>query len=85
MVEVITDQWIIIFALLSLFTLLDIFQALSDRHSNQAHFPLRGLLQTVKLIVSILTDILAVSLLMDKSSLILLSGLGALSALIDFP
>lgn len=79
-VEVITDQWIIIFALLSLFTLLDIFQALSDRRSNQAHFPLRGLLQTVKLIASILTGILAVSLLMDKSPLILLSGLGALSA-----
>jgi len=79
-VEVITDQWIMIFSLLSLFTLLDIFQTLSDRRSNQAHFPLRGLLQTVKLIASILTGILAVSLLMDKSPLILLSGLGALSA-----
>lgn len=78
--EVMTDQWIILFALLSLFTLLDIFQALSDRRPQQAHFPIRGLLQTVKLIASLLTAILAVSLLMDKSPLILLSGLGALSA-----
>ena len=78
--EVMTDQWIILFALLSLFTLLDIFQALSDRRPQQAHFPIRGLLQTVKLMASLLTVILAVSLLMNKSPLILLSGLGALSA-----
>ncbi|MEM5527948.1 mechanosensitive ion channel domain-containing protein [Gammaproteobacteria bacterium AS21] len=77
-----TDQWIIVFSLLSLFTLLDIFQAISDRRTIQAHFPLRGLLQSVKLLASILTGILIVSLLMDKSPLILLSGLGALSAVL---
>ena len=81
-VEVVTDQWIIIFALLSLFTLLDILQSISDRRETRAHFPLRGLLQTIKLVASILTAILAVSLLMDKSPLILLSGLGALSAVL---
>lgn len=79
-IKIITDQWIILFALLSLFTLLDIFQAVSDKRAKPANFPLRGLLQTVKLIASVLTVILAVSLLMDKSPLILLSGLGALSA-----
>ena len=78
--EVVTDQWIILFSLLSLFTFLDILQSLSDRRTSQAHFLLRGLVQTVKLVASILTCILAVSLLMDKSPLILLSGLGALSA-----
>jgi len=81
-VQVSADQWIILFSLLSLFSLLDIFQALSDRKARQAHFPLRGLLQTVKLIASVLTGILAISLLMDKSPLILLSGLGALSAVL---
>jgi miniconductance mechanosensitive channel len=81
-IEVITDQWIILFALLSLFTLLDILQSISDKRETRAHFPLRGLLQTVKLVASVLTAILAVSLLMDKSPLILLSGLGALSAVL---
>lgn len=81
-IEVVTDQWIILFALLSLFTFLDILQSISDRRETRAHFPLRGLLQTVKLVASILTAILAVSLLMDKSPLILLSGLGALSAVL---
>ena len=80
--EVVTDQWIMFFSLLSLFTLLDIFQSISDRRTRQAHFPLRGLLQTIKLIASVLTVILAISLLMGKSPLILLSGLGALSAVL---
>ena len=81
-VKVLTDQWIILFSLLSLFTLLDIFQAISDKRSSRVPFPLRGFLQTIKLIASVLTGILAVSLLMDKSPLILLSGLGALSAVL---
>ena len=82
LITVITDQWIIIFLLLVLFTVLDILQDFSDRRAKAAHFPLRGLLQTVKLIASMLTGILSVSLLMDKSPLILLSGLGALSAVL---
>lgn len=81
-VQVVTDQWIILFSLLSLFTLLDILQSIADRRENPAQFPLRGLLQTIKLIASVLTVIIAISLLMDKSPLILLSGLGALSAVL---
>lgn len=82
LIKMITDQWIILFALLSLFSLLDIFQAISDKRPITAHFPLRGFLQTIKLIASVLTAILAVSILMNKSPLILLSGLGALSAVL---
>lgn len=81
-IQVITDQWTIFLALLCLFTLLDIFQPISNKFSSQVHFPLKGLLQTIKLIASALTMILAVSLLMDKSPLLLLSGLGALSAVL---
>ncbi|WP_371194431.1 mechanosensitive ion channel family protein [Glaciecola sp. SC05] len=81
-IEVMTDQWIILFALLSLFTLLDIFQAISDKRSSKASFPLRGLLQTIKLVASVLTVILATAMLMNKSPLILFSGLGALSAVL---
>ncbi|MFP3534515.1 hypothetical protein SB763_34750, partial [Burkholderia sp. SIMBA_042] len=65
LIQMITDQWIILFALLSLFSLLDIFQAISDKRPLSAHFPLRGFLQTIKLIASVLTAILAVSLLMN--------------------
>lgn len=80
--KIISDQWIILFALLALFSILDTFQNLADKRTSQSVFPLKGLLQTIKLIASVLTGLLAISLLMDKSPLILLSGLGALSAVL---
>ena len=76
------EQSIILFALLAFFTLLDIFLALSDLRAKRSHFPLKGLLQTIKLIASVLTCILLVSVLLDKSPLLLLSGLGAISAIL---
>lgn len=82
MIKLISDQWIILFALLSLFSILDVLQAVTDRRASRVPFPLRGLLQTIKLIASVLTGLLAVSLLLGKSPLILLSGLGALSAVL---
>jgi miniconductance mechanosensitive channel len=82
LIEIMSNQWIILFALLALFSLLDIFQSLADRRSQDHQFPIKGLLQTIKLIALLLTLILALSLLMGKSPLLLLSGLGALSAVL---
>lgn len=82
LVDVGAEQCIILFSLLAFFTLLDIFQALTNLRTTRSQFPLKGLLQTVKLIASLLTGILLVSLLMDKSPLLLLSGLGAISAVL---
>lgn len=82
LVDVGAEQCIILFALLAFFTLLDIFQAFTNLRTTRSQFPLKGLLQTVKLIASLLTGILLVSLLMDKSPLLLLSGLGAISAVL---
>jgi miniconductance mechanosensitive channel len=81
-VDVGAEQCIILFSLLAFFTLLDIFQTFTNLRTTRSQFPLKGLLQTVKLIASLLTGILLVSLLMDKSPLLLLSGLGAISAVL---
>jgi miniconductance mechanosensitive channel len=64
------------------FSLLDFFQNLARNTINQINFPLRGVIQTVKLIASVFVGVLAISILMDKSPLIWLSGLGALSAVL---
>ena len=82
LLEMVSAQWIILFLLLSFFSLLDIFQSLADNRANRSNFPLKGLFQTVKLMASILMVLLAIALLMGKSPLILLSGLGALSAIL---
>lgn len=81
-IETATNQWTLLFGLLAFFSLLDFFQRLTYNKSHTLNFPLRGLVQSIKLIASVLVVILAISMLMNKSPLILLSGLGAVSAVL---
>lgn len=76
------DLWLLLFGLLALFSLLDAFHNLVRRRAGQIHFPLRGVIQTIKLIASVLIVIVSISVLMGESPIILLSGLGALSAIL---
>ncbi len=81
-IETVVDLWLLIFGLLTLFSLLDAFQNLMRQRANRIQFPFHGVIQTIKLIASVLIVIVAVSVLMGESPLILLSGLGALSAVL---
>ena len=80
LLDVISEQWILLYALLAFFSLLDAIQSNVLRSMSQQLLPWRGLFQTIKLIASVLVGLLAISSLMGQSPLILLSGLGALSA-----
>ena len=82
LIEVISDQWILLYSLLTFFSLLDSFQSVVLRSSGHQQLPWRGLLQTIKLIASVLVGLLAISSLMGQSPLYLLSGLGAISAVL---
>ena len=82
LIDTASVQWNLLFGLLVFFSLLDSIQNLMHRRIERMNFPLRGLLQTVKLFASVLIGLFAVSALMGKSPLILLSGLGALSAVL---
>lgn len=82
LIKTASNQWILLFGLLAFFSLLNVFQTLMYQRPGPMHFPIRGLIQTVKLISSVLIGLLAISFLMDKSPLILFSGLGALSAVL---
>lgn len=81
-IEIGVDLWFLIFGLLALFSLLDALQNLMSRQARHINFPIRGVVQTIKLIASVLIVILCVSILMGESPVILLSGLGALSAVL---
>jgi miniconductance mechanosensitive channel len=74
--------WIMLYALLALFSLLDVFLGLSRRFAFSSQLPLRGIFQSVKLIAAIVVGILMVSLLMGRSPAILISGLGAMAAVL---
>jgi len=82
LIEAIAYQWILLFSLLSLFSVLDAFQSVMHRRVVPTQFPLRGLIQSIKLVASVLFVLLAISILMGKSPIILFSGLGALSAVL---
>ncbi|MDG6895511.1 mechanosensitive ion channel family protein [Volucribacter amazonae] len=77
-----TEIWSLIFALLAVFALLDTINNYLFRRNLAQHFPVKGLVQTVKLIASIGIGILLVSILLGKSPVILLSGLGAMTAVL---
>ncbi|ASM29774.1 MULTISPECIES: mechanosensitive ion channel family protein [Serratia] len=74
--------WILAFTLLSLFSLLDTLLALLRQSPIANQLPLRGIFQGLKLVAAILIGIMIVSLLMGKSPLLLLSGLGAMTAVL---
>ncbi|EFE98194.1 mechanosensitive ion channel family protein [Serratia odorifera] len=74
--------WILAFVLLTLFSLLDTLLAMLRQSPVANQLPLRGIFQGIKLVAAILIGIAIVSLLMGKSPLLLLSGLGAMTAVL---
>ena len=80
--QTMTLLWILLYGLLSLFSLLDALQDIFHQRPAMRHFPLRGIFQSVKLLASIFIGLLIISILIGKSPLILLSGLGAMTAVV---
>lgn len=80
-IETATEVWILVFASLAMFSLLDVLQDILRRKPTMRHLPLTGVMQTIKLVSALLIGLMIISILMGKSPLILLSGLGAVSAI----
>ncbi len=80
--SVISQVWILLFLLLTLFSLLDVLLTISAKSIIAEQVPLRGIFQSLKLIAAIIVCIMVVSLLMGKSPLVLITGLGAMTAVL---
>lgn len=81
-IEVVTHLWVLLYALLSLFALLDTLEDVVISTPYGRRFPLRGIFQSIKLISALVTIIFAISLLIGKSPIILFSSLGAMTAVL---
>ncbi|GAA0202963.1 mechanosensitive ion channel [Kangiella japonica] len=81
-IQTICVLWVLLFILLAVFSLLDALLDISSDDSRLKGLPLRGLFQSVKLVATVVVIILAVSALVGKSPLIILSGLGAMTAVV---
>ena len=74
--------WVMVYALLSFFSLLDVIFNLSQKMATASQLPLKGIFQGIKLVSAILVGILIISLLIGQSPAILISGLGAMAAVL---
>lgn len=74
--------WVLIALTLSFFAILDTGLSLCQRSGLVKKLPIRGIIQSIKIILSVLITILSISLLIDRSPLLLLSGLGAMTAVL---
>lgn len=78
----VAQLWVMLYALLSFFSLLDVIFNLSQKLSVASQLPLKGIFQGVKLVSAILVGILIISLLLGQSPAILISGFGAMAAVL---
>lgn len=81
-VMVAAKVWVLVCALLSVFSFLDIILKFASRFDAAARLPLGGIFQGIKLLAALLFGIFILSVLIDKSPFILISGLGAMAAVI---
>jgi miniconductance mechanosensitive channel len=66
----------------SISAVLNVINSLYQQKASERYLPLNSTLQVIKLVVYLVATILATSLLLDRSPLYLLSGLGALTAVL---
>ncbi|HBV75942.1 MULTISPECIES: mechanosensitive ion channel family protein [Vibrio] len=78
----IVSLWIVLYALLSIFSLLNILDVLLERTQTGRNMPTRGIIQSIKIIIFVIAALLSTSILIGKSPIILLSGLGAMTAVV---
>ncbi len=74
--------WIVVYALLALYSLLNILEVLLARTPVGKNVPIKGIAQSLKILLFIIAALLVTSVLIGKSPLILLSGIGAMTAVI---
>ncbi|MFC4893117.1 mechanosensitive ion channel family protein [Pseudofrancisella aestuarii] len=74
--------YILYMSLKTVFIILDIFCEWLRKKNHTRYYLIKSFIQALKLIIVFLGVILAVSIIIEKSPLILLTGLGALSAVL---
>lgn len=77
-----SSLWVIIFITLTIFSILDGLEYLIRQNQKTKKLPVKGLMQSLKLFISIIALIFIVALLLNRSPLLIVSGLGAMTAVI---
>lgn len=81
-VQNVCGAFIVLTVALALANLLDLINTVWQRRPDAAQRPIKGYVQVVKIVIYALAAILMIATLIDRSPLILLSGLGAMAAVL---
>lgn len=73
---------LIVFLTKSVMLLLDLVNTFYQNHENAESRPIKGYLQLGKILLVVVAAILVISFILDKSPVLLLSGLGAVAAVL---
>lgn len=82
-ITTLSELWFLLFTTLFVFAVLNSIEYVSSNRDLARRLPIRGIFQGVKLLSSVLVIIFSISILIDKSPLMLLSGLGAMTAILS--
>lgn len=74
--------WLLVAGLATVFALLDALIEIYDARPYARQMPLQGFMQGVKLVLIVIAGVLGIALLMGKSPTLLVSGLGAMTAVL---
>jgi miniconductance mechanosensitive channel len=72
--------FMVLFLLLTAFSLLDAVARIMQRSQRSQDLPLRGVTQALKLMFVVVAVVLMVAIVVDRSPLLIISGLGAMTA-----
>lgn len=81
-VKNVSSAFIVLTVALAIGSALDLVNALYQRRPEAGERPIKGYVQILKIVIYALATILVVASLIDRSPLILLSGLGAMAAVL---
>lgn len=81
-VKNVTNAFIVLCVAMAIANLLDMANDIYQRRPDAGNRPIKGYLQVLKIVVYAIAVLLVIAVLLDRSPLILLSGVGALAAVL---
>ncbi len=81
-VQNVSSAFIVLTIALAISNLLTVFNGAYEKRPDAHLKPIKGYIQVVKIVVFVIASILVIASLIDRSPLILLSGLGAMAAVL---
>lgn len=82
LVQNIANSFVVLSLALAVGAILDVVNGLYESQADRVDRPIKSYIQLIKIIVYMITALLMIASLMDRSPLILLSGLGAIAAVL---